>query len=83
MAEDNGHNGRADEPVSAAGRGHLSPKAVLYGLRITFREFFGSLGGRNTITVQYPIEKKPMQPRFRVEGACLHVRAVSASYPLS
>jgi NADH-quinone oxidoreductase subunit I len=62
MVADKGHgNGNGH----GTGRGNLSPAAVLKGLKITFREFFGSLGGRNTITVQYPIEKKPMQPRFR------------------
>ncbi|MDQ3023961.1 MAG: hypothetical protein M3R04_06215, partial [bacterium] len=53
---DSGHN---------SGRERLTPTAMLKGMKITFMQFFGALGGRNTITVQYPLEKKPMQPRFR------------------
>ncbi|MCC7478866.1 NADH-quinone oxidoreductase subunit NuoI [bacterium] len=46
-------------------RGSLSPTAILGGLKITFAQFMGSFGGRNTVTVQYPLRKKRMQERFR------------------
>ena len=60
MVDNQGHgNGQTGD------RERITPTAILKGLKITFQQFFGSLGGRNTITVQYPIVKKPMQPRFR------------------
>jgi NADH-quinone oxidoreductase subunit I len=39
--------------------------ALLKGLGITIREFGGSFGGRNTATIEYPNQKKPMAERFR------------------
>jgi NADH-quinone oxidoreductase subunit I len=41
------------------------PLAILKGMWITFSQFWGSLGGRNTVTVQYPIRKRQVEDRFR------------------
>jgi NADH-quinone oxidoreductase subunit I len=46
-------------------RSRMTPKAILDGLGITFKEFLGSFGGRNTRTVQYPVVKRRPYPRFR------------------
>jgi NADH-quinone oxidoreductase subunit I len=43
----------------------LSASPILGGLKITFGQLVGSLGGRNTVTIQYPVRKKKMQERFR------------------
>jgi len=39
--------------------------ALIKGLSITLREFFGSFGGRNTKTIQYPKQKRQPAERFR------------------
>lgn len=46
-------------------RTSFGAKALIDGLLITLREFAGSFGGRNTMTVQYPKRKAKMAPRFR------------------
>jgi len=46
-------------------RAKVDLKALLVGLGITFKQFFGSIGGRNTLTVQYPKRKRQPLPRFR------------------
>jgi len=40
-------------------------KALADGLTITLKQFGGSVGGRNTVTVQYPRQKLKLQERFR------------------
>jgi NADH-quinone oxidoreductase subunit I len=46
-------------------RNSLSPIPLLKGLLITIKEFAGSIGGRNTHTIQYPKQKQQMKERFR------------------
>jgi NADH-quinone oxidoreductase subunit I len=46
-------------------RTSLSFVPLLKGLGLTMKQFFGSIGGRNTMTVQYPKRKMPMKERFR------------------
>lgn len=46
-------------------RTSLSIVPLLKGLGLTMRQFLGSFGGRNTMTVQYPKRKMPMKERFR------------------
>lgn len=40
-------------------------KALAQGLLITLKQFGGSFGGRNTVTIQYPKEKRQVSERFR------------------
>jgi NADH-quinone oxidoreductase subunit I len=46
-------------------RNSLSVIPLLKGLWITIVQFAGSIGGRNTQTIQYPKQKQPMKERFR------------------
>ncbi|MCB1218384.1 NADH-quinone oxidoreductase subunit NuoI [bacterium] len=38
---------------------------LLSGLSITFREFLGAFGGRTTVTISYPEQKRQVADRFR------------------
>lgn len=42
-----------------------SIKALADGLLITLKQFGGAFGGRNTVTVQYPKQKRHVYERFR------------------
>ncbi len=46
-------------------RDSRNPLALLEGLAITLKQFFGAFGGRNTVTIQYPKEKRNVHDRFR------------------
>lgn len=52
-------------PPTRKNRAKLGFGPVVTGLRITFRQFLGSIGGRNTVTIEYPFQKKQMHDRFR------------------
>ena len=42
-----------------------NPKPLLDGMLVTLKEFLGSFGGKNVVTIKYPFEKKQPEERFR------------------